>query len=206
MASMSDDALARARQSWRTAEARLYPLAMTNVEGYQRALMLVAATCQQLRAVTTTAADLLGCQARAAEYVAAACDAMGTSAVGLDPDDIFGSAAAVRDRELAGQERRRARLAAIDRARAAGADWTDLHADPLGPGVPELRMQVGTGWAILTEVGADQATGAPVLVVTTTRVDLATGALRDDPGAVVHTVGSAEEWERVALALQAEVS
>jgi hypothetical protein len=206
MASMSDDALSRARQSWRSAEGRLYPLAMTNVDGYQRALVLVAATCEQLRRVTTTGADLLACQARAAEYVASACEATGTSAHGLDPDDIFGSAAAARDRELAGQERRLARLAAIDRARAAGSDWTDLHADPLGPRVPELRIHVGTGWAILTDVGADQATGAPVLVVTTTRVDLTTGELRGDPGALVHMVTSADEWERLALTLQTEAS
>jgi hypothetical protein len=206
MASMSDDALSRARQSWRTAEARLYPLAMTNVEGYQRALVLVAATCEQLRAVTTTAAELLACQAQAVEYVAAACDATRTSAQGLEPDDIFGSAAAARDRELAGEERRQARLAAIERARSAGVAWTDLHAEPLGPRVPELRMHVGTGRAILTEVGADQATGAPVLIVTTGRVDLTTGELRGDPGADIQTARTAEEWERLAAALQAEAS
>ena len=203
---MSDDPLARARQSWRAAEARLYPLAMTNVDGYQRALVLVAATCEQLRAVTTTAAGLLACQPRAVEYVAAASDATGTSARGLDPDDIFGSAATARDRELAGDERRVARRVAIERARAAGEDWSDLHADALGPRVPELRMHVGTGWAILTEVGADQATGAPVLIVTTTRVDLTTGELHADPGAIVHTARTAEEWERVAMELQAEAS
>lgn len=206
MASMSDDDLARARQSWRAAEARLYPLAMINVDGYQRALVLVAATCERLRGVTSTAAELLARQPRAVEYVAAACDATGTSAEGLDPDDIFGSAAAARDRELAGEERRLARQAAIERARAAGADWSDLHADALGPRVPELRLHVGTGWAILTEVGADPATGAPVLIVTTTRVDLTTGELRADPGAVIHTARTAEEWERVALALQSEAS
>ena len=203
---MSDDALSRARRSWRSAEGRLYPLAMTNVDGYQRALVLVAATCEQLRPVTTTGADLLACEARAAEYVASACDVTGTSAHGLDPDDIFGSAAAASDRELAAQERRLATLAAIDRARAAGSDWADLHADPLGPRVPELRMHVGTGWALLTELGADEATGSPVLIVTTTRVDLTTGELRGDPRAVVHTVTSAEEWERLALTLQAEAS
>jgi hypothetical protein len=205
MASMSDDALSRVRHSWRAAEARLYPLAMTNVDGYQRALVLVAATCEQLRAATTTA-ELVACQPRAIEYVAAACDATGTSAQGLEPDDIFGSAAAARDRELAGEERRLARRAAIERARVAGADWTDLHADPLGPRVPELRMHVGTGWAIQTEVGADQGTGAPVLIVTRTRVDLTTGELRADPGAVAHTATTAEEWERIATALQAEAS
>jgi hypothetical protein len=152
MASMSNDALARARQSWRAAEARLYPLAMINVDGYQRALVLVAATCEQLRAVATTSADLVACQPRAVEYVAAACDATATSAQGLEPDDIFGSAAAARDRELAGEERRQARLAAVERGRAAGADWTDLHADvcrscgctsaPAGPSSPRsVRMR-----------------------------------------------------------------
>jgi hypothetical protein len=205
MASMSDDALARARQSWRAAEARLYPLAMTNVDGYQRALVLVAATCEQLRAVATTAADLAACQPRAVEYVAAACDATGTSAQGLEPDDIFGSAAAARDRELAGEERRQARLAAVERARTAGAEWTDLHADALGRRVPELRVHVGTGWAILTEVGADQATGAPVLVLTTAQVDLTTGELRAEASAVVHTATNADEWERIARELQANV-
>jgi hypothetical protein len=205
MASMSDDALARARQSWRAAEARLYPLAMINVDGYQRALVLVAATCEQLRAVATTAADLVACQPRAVEYVAAACDATATSAQGLEPDDIFGSAAAARDRELAGEERRQARLAAVERGRAAGADWTDLHADALGRRVPELRVHVGTGWALLTEVGADEATGAPVLILTTTQVDLTTGELRAETSAVVHTATNADEWERVARELQANV-
>jgi hypothetical protein len=205
MASMSDDALARARQSWRAAEARLYPLAMINVDGYKRALVLVAATCEQLRAVATTAADLVACQPRAVEYVAAACDATATSAQGLEPDDIFGSAAAARDRELAGEERRQARLAAVERGRAAGADWTDLHADALGRRVPELRVHVGTGWALLTEVGADEATGAPVLILTTTQVDLTTGELRAETSAVVHTATNADEWERVARELQANV-
>ncbi len=178
---------------------------MINVDGYQRALVLVAATCEQLRAVATTAADLVACQPRAVEYVAAACDATATSAQGLEPDDIFGSAAAARDRELAGEERRQARLAAVERGRAAGADWTDLHADALGRRVPELRLHVGTGWAILTEVGADEATGAPVLILTTTQVDLTTGELRAETSAVVHTATNADEWERVARELQANV-
>jgi hypothetical protein len=205
MAPVRGDDLARARQSWRAAEARLYPLAMTNVDGYQRALVLVAAVCEQLRAVTTTAAELVDCQPRAVEYVAQACDATGTTAQGLEPDDIFGSAAAARDRELAGEDRRLARLAAVQQARSAGEDWADLHADPLGPRVPELRIHVGTGWAILTEMGADQATGAPVLIVTTTRVDPATGELRAHEGGAVHTVGTAEEWERVATELRADM-
>ena len=200
---MTASDLAGARKSWRAAEARLYPLAMTDVDGYQRALVLVAAVCDQLRASTTTSSDLLAHQARAAELVAAACDTTGTRAHGLEPDDIFASAAAVRDRELAGEEQRLARLAAIERARLAESSWTDLHADALGPRVPHLRIHTGTGWAILTELGGDPDTGAPVFLVTTTLVDLATGGLRDEAAGEVRTVASAEEWEQVAAAWQA---
>lgn len=203
---LNEAALARARQSWRTAEARLYPLAMTSADGYQRALVLVAAVCEELRALATTTEDLLACQGEAVNLVAAASDATGTSVQGLEPDDVFGSAAAARDRELAGEERRIARLDRIDRARAAGSEWVDLYADALGPVVPELRIHVDTGWALLTAVGGDEVTGAPMLLVTVARVDPATGVLRDEPGAEIHTAGSAADWERIAAGLQAAVT
>jgi hypothetical protein len=195
--------LDRSRQSWQAAEGRLYPLAMSNVDGYQRALVLVAAVCDQLREHTTTAADLLDCQEHAAEHVAAAAESTGASTRGLDPDDVFGSAAALRDRELAGQEQRRRRLAAVDEARLAGSDWADLHADELGPRVPHLRIHVATGWAIMTELGGDPATGAPQLLVTTARVDVSTGELSEADGPVT-SVATVEEWEQVTAALQAK--
>jgi len=202
---VNDPALASARQAWRGAEARLYPLAMTNVDGYQRALVIVAAISERLRAVATTPEDLLRCQDEAAEHVASACDATGTSAHGLDVDDLFGSAAAARDRELAAQERRVARVIARERARAAGSAWADVHTDALGRLVPELRLHVDTGWGLLTTMGADETTGTPVLVVTTVQVDLATGDVHEQPDRVVHSVTSADEWERVARELQADV-
>jgi hypothetical protein len=201
---VSDAALARARRSWMAAEAHLYPLALTNVEGYQRSLVLVAAIWEELRRLTTTAEDLLACQERAVEIVASASDATGTSVNGLDVDDVFGSAAAARDRELAGAERMSARLAALERARAAGSEWADLHAAALGPRVPELRVHVGTGWAIVTAMGADETTGASALLLSTVRVDPATGELRREPDTGVHSAGSAEEWTRIAAELQAE--
>jgi hypothetical protein len=181
----------------------LYPLAMIDVDGYQRAVVLVAAVCDELRVVTSTTADLLTAHQEAAAYVVAASQATGTSAHGLDPQDIFGSAAAVVDRELAGRERRLARLSAIERARATASEWTDVHAESLGVLVPELRIRAATGWAIMTEIGGDETSGSPVLIVTTARVDLTNGELHDEPGAVVHTVASAEEWAQLAAELQA---
>jgi hypothetical protein len=195
-------ALDRSRQSWRAAEARLYPVAMTDVDGYQRALVLVAAVCAQLREHTTTAGDLLDCQDHAAEYVAAAGDSTGTSTRGLDPDDIFGAAAALRDRELAGLEQRTTRLAAIDEARRAGSTWADLHVDDLGPRVPRLRIHVATGWTIITDLGGDPSTGAPLLLVTTARVDVTSGEL-SEPSGPVTSVATVDEWEQVTAAVQA---
>jgi hypothetical protein len=195
-------ALDRSRQSWRAAEARLYPVAMTDVDGYQRALVLVAEVCAQLREHATTADDLLDCQEHAAEYVAAAGDSTGASTRGLDPDDIFGAAAALRDRELAGLEQRRTRLAAIDEARRAGSTWADVHADDLGPRVPHLRINVATGWTIVTDLGGDPSTGAPLLLVTTARVDVTSGEL-SEPSGPVTSVATVDEWEQVTAALQA---
>jgi hypothetical protein len=196
-------ALDRSRHAWRAAEARLYPLAMTDVDGYQRAVVLVAAVCARLRERTATAGDLLDCEEHAAEYVAAAAETSGASTRGLDPDDIFGSAAALRDRELAGQEQRMARLAVVDEARRAGSAWADLPADDLGPRVPRLRIHVATGWTIMTELGGDPATGAPQLLVTSAYVDLTTGELSEGHEPVT-SVATVEEWERVTAALQAK--
>jgi hypothetical protein len=176
---------------------------MTDVDGYQRALVLVAAVCERLREHARTAADLVQCQEHAAEYVAAAGETTGASTRGLDPDDIFGSAAALRDRELAGQAQRMARVAAVDEGRLAGMTWVDLHADDLGPRVPHLRIHVPTGWAIVTELSGDPATGTPLLLVTTGWVDVTTGEL-SQAGGPVHTVASGEEWEEVSAALQAK--
>jgi hypothetical protein len=199
---MSDDELARARRSWRLAEAHLYPMAMTNVDGYQRALVLVAAVRELLRERAETAAELVGLERDAAHLLAEASDSSGVSPAGLDVDDVFGSAAAARDRECAGEERRRARLAALTRAIVEGEEWTDIHTEELGPRVPELRVHVPTGRVILTATGFDDEQGAPVLQVTTARLDIATGELLDDPAAEVRQVTSAGEWAALAAELQ----
>jgi hypothetical protein len=72
--------------------------------------------------------------------------------------------------------------------------------------VPELRIHVDTGRALLTAMGGDEDTGAPVLLVTIVQVDPATGALGEEPGAEVRTAGSAADWEQVAVALQAAIT
>jgi hypothetical protein len=198
---VSADAVERLRQSWQLAEARLYPLAMTDVDGYQRSLVLVAALCDRLRVVAASPADLVACQGRAAELVAETSDATGASARGLSPDDLFGAAAALRDRELAAETRRMERLSAIDQARAAQVPWAELHTGDLGVRVPHLRIDVATGRTVITELSGDPVTAAPVLLVAAARVDVTTGELHEIGDGRV--VGSVEQWERVASELLA---
>jgi hypothetical protein len=202
---MSDDDVDRARRSWREAENHLYPLAMTNVDGYQRAITLVAGVRELLRERADSAADLVALRGAAAELVAAACDATGASPAGLDVDDVYGSAAAARDRELSGQERRRTVLAAIAAARAAGDVWADVRGEALGPRLPELRIHAPSGRGILTTMTFDPDKGTPVLHVTPVQVDLSTGEVAAEPDAPVLAVESGDDWSAVVASLQQSI-
>ena len=105
-----------------------------------------------------------------------------------------------RDRELAGEEQTRGE-AGGDRASPPRPVRRGPISTPttLGPRVPELRIHVGTGWAILTEFGADPGDGcarAPrddgVGRPHDRRAVRPTRALRSTRSATV------EEWEQVA--------
>jgi hypothetical protein len=202
---VTDEDVDRARRSWREAENHLYPLAMTSVDAYQRAVTLVAGVRELLRERAGSAADLVALRGQAAELLAAASDATGASAAGLDVDDVYGAAAAARDRELAGQERRRTVLAAIAAARAAGESWADVRGEALGPRLPELRVHTPSGRGILTAMSFDPEKGTPVLHVTPVLVDLTTGDVAADPAAEVQAVESGDDWSDVAAALQQDI-
>ena len=96
-------------------------------------------------------------------------------------------------------------LAVLEAARDERVAWTDVHGESLGPLVPELRVHVASGRAVLTAMGVDEETGAPVLQVTTVRIDLATGDVGEDPYAEVLAVASADGWAEVVTALQASI-
>jgi hypothetical protein len=199
---MSDDEVAPARRAWREAENHLYPLAMTNVDGYQRAVTLVAGVRELLRERADSAADLVALRGEAAELLAEAADATGASPAGLDIDDVYGAAAAARDRELAGQERRRTVLAAIDGATTSGETWVDIRGEALGPRLPELRIHAPRGRGILTTMTFDPDTATPVLEVTPVQVDRTTGDVTADPDAEGRAVEPGDDWSAAVAALQ----
>ena len=81
------------------AEGALYPLAITDPERYQRAVVAVGLVVGQLRDTCSNVADLMRC-VPAAEQVAQLAAAEGVSLAGLDPVAIADAAAALRYREL----------------------------------------------------------------------------------------------------------
>ena len=81
------------------AEGALYPLAITDPERYERAVIAVGLVVRQLRGDCSTIADLLPRLPRA-EQVAQLAAAEGVSLTGLDPVLIADAAAALRYREL----------------------------------------------------------------------------------------------------------
>jgi hypothetical protein len=139
------------------AEARLYPMAMTDAAGYQRATALVGVVLSELRKCATTVADVL--QQRGA-LIATLPDLASAAALGrggLPADAIVDAASAVRCRELqaaataAAQERR------IEAARAAGEEWFFIEPDPdevMTGTFRRLEIHLLTGSILITSIEA----------------------------------------------------
>lgn len=189
---MTDEMTARALQaSWRAAEQSLYVIG-GGVEQYQRAIALVRAVSDLLADVTSSE-ELLARWPEAAELVARAEMDVGLPPGSLPLDRVAGAAFALRHGALLATEAQRARIAAIDAARADGADWARLQetgrresglADPYR----SLRMHVASGLALLVAVQPDPATGAPSWSVTVLRLDPATGSIADGDAEVADRV------------------
>lgn len=119
------------------AEARLYPMAMTDVAAFQRATTLVGIVANELRA---TCPDIAAVLHRRAELIGVLPQLAATAAVRLDdlPEDaIVDAASALRCRELQAAGASRSRQVRIEAARAAGVEWPAAEAEPADePGAP----------------------------------------------------------------------
>ena len=83
-----------------SAESRLYPMAMTDPDGYERAITLVGMVANQLR---QQCADIESVLERRDELLAALpvlAAAKGLELAGLPPDAVVDAASALRCREL----------------------------------------------------------------------------------------------------------
>src|SRR6476661_908217 len=115
---------------FKAAEARLYPMAMTDAAGYQRATALVGVVLNELRERGATIAEVL--QQR--DGLISALPGLASSAAlgigGLPAEAIVDAAYAVRCRELQAAASAAARQERIEAARAAGEEWFFIEPDP----------------------------------------------------------------------------
>ncbi|HEU0288184.1 MAG TPA: hypothetical protein VFR22_14145, partial [Nocardioidaceae bacterium] len=91
---------AEAMMRFTAAEGRIYPLAMTDPEGYERAITLVGLVATELRRSSTTFEAVLAARDDLIEQLSDLAEAAAAEPVALPPDTIVDAASALRCREL----------------------------------------------------------------------------------------------------------
>lgn len=128
---------------WRAAEDRLYPIAMSDPDGYRGGLDAVHAVLEELRRSTATVAELIAAEQAPARFTAA----LPAGSV-LPVDLLVQAACGIRGRELAAAREGDRRAAAVADARAAGRSWAVLE----GPERIEELIGVAGGRAVATHL------------------------------------------------------
>ncbi len=182
-------------RSWDQAEARLFPLVMTQPELYEHALGVVGRLLQRLRETCPDLPALLAAHERGAGLV-------GDEVPGVGPGLIAAAACAMRYRELAALTAAAGRLAALARARERGLPWAvveETGSADRAPYVPYQRIEAetATGRAVIVSIGPDETLSRAVYRLDTGQVDLASGALR-----IGEPVGSYLDADELAAALR----
>ncbi len=198
------------RLRWRAAEARVYPIAMVNADGYQRAVAAIAELMAYLRAEINGHQELIDVSDEPSERARALADEAGP---GIDPVDLINAACAGRDREIVVNMQLNRRIVAIEGAVAAGHRWVDVAVAPSelpggrAPQFPELRIHLRSGLAIYTseEIDPDTAIATPMLMVV--RVDLGTGNVLEIVDAIAEPIRASdgEAWVWLADTLAAAI-
>ncbi len=152
-AAVSAELLAR----FRAAEERLYPLAIFDVERYQRGTALCALLLEDLRA---TGSDLATVRERHPALLArlpAMAAQAGLSLHGLDAHTLVDAAAAARCRELEHERARSAHAARIATARESGQEWLVDQAAPaevMAGFFRRVELHLATGTSLVSTMEA----------------------------------------------------
>ena len=152
------EALAR----FTAAEGRLYPLALVDPGGYERAVALTGRLLTELRATCPDIDAVLRRRSALVEDLAATADGTAELA-GLPPETPVDAACAVRCRELQEATRARQVAARLAAARAAGREWLVEEPDPEAVMAGQYRrveLHVPTGTALVCSVEAGSS-GSP---------------------------------------------
>jgi hypothetical protein len=177
----------------RTAEDRLYPLAMIDADRYQRAVQLVGRLAARLAQVCDDLDELAAAEPQVRGWLDDPEVTGGVSAAGLDRDLVVDAALAQRFRTLLSDQAAALRNRILDRARAAGQSWAVLEepdsASWTAGSARWVEAHVVTGAVLVRSVAADPASGAPVY-----RIEVFSGA-GDAHGVRVEEFTDRAEWE-----------
>jgi hypothetical protein len=159
----SPQELEEAVRRWRTAEQRLYPMAMASPEGYERYVALVRAVADDLRPVRNAEA-LTDAYAGAVDIAVAAARRHGLPTEGLELELAAGAAFSLRYREVLAEERREEAARRVGEARARRQEWVTIHEtgvwreSPVPPYARvELHLPEGTGLHLWVEESLERA-------------------------------------------------
>jgi hypothetical protein len=182
-------------RSWDQAEARLFPLVMTQPDLYQRALGAVGRLLRRLRETCPDLPALLAAHERGG-------DLPGEQVPGVTPALIAAAACAMRYRELVTATAAAGRLAALARARERGLPWAvveETGSADRAPYLPYQRIEADTasGRAVIVSIEPDETLSRAVYRLDSGQIDLASGALR-----IGEPVGSYLEPGDLAAALR----
>jgi hypothetical protein len=202
-ARMNEYDLAPLRALWRSAEAKVYPLAMVDTATYKLAITAIAAVLQHLRETIFSYEELAAFQTSPGSPSEELREA---GRQDLWPD-LIGAACATRDREIGGRMERDRHVAAFSVAESAGVEWAEVAYERrfgLLSTVPEFRVHLATGLGIHTSLEPDPITGDPHLLMMPVRVNVAVGGISEIGGELgeARYASDRTEWDVHAAEIQ----
>jgi hypothetical protein len=184
-------------ESWRRAEARIYPSVMVNAELYQQYIGVVRAVAEELRDVRTED-DLVAAWHERHDVVR---EVVSRSApplmVIMDLNAVRDAAFCHRHRELTREQGKALAAERLQRAREEGAEWVVLFEDVTPLGSHRLEMHVASGRALHAAAELPLDTGRAKYTLEVVQLDPADGAWRLDvpPAMPEQTYDTREEWD-----------
>ena len=187
----------------RTAEDRLYPLAMVDVERYQRGTTLCGLLLDDLRATCPDIPSVLDRRTALLHRLPSLASESGVGLDGLQPDILVDAAAALRCRELQALHLHTDREERIAAARARGEEWLVEEPPPaevMAGRWRRVELHLATGTELISTVEA----GAGDLPATYS-LEVAPQA-GSDPDARPEVFENEDAWTRAAAAHRAEIA
>lgn len=133
------DGHAAVRRRWRAAGDRLWLVALSDGDAYQRAAGAVGRLLDRLREEARSIDDLLRVEREPADHLAA------VAVPAASGHDLLAAACAMRADEIDAEDGARRRRAAIGAARDAGTAWVTLTSTP----TRVVEMHLGTGRTVV---------------------------------------------------------